>query len=101
MLPAAPDDVRICIERIERNPDSHPVVRSLAAYVRAGGSKPDLSAFWRSTQGAQFFKVFAGVFRPDFWREVRQLIPVLARYGANGDLIGLDRATRDVGASWP
>jgi hypothetical protein len=89
---------KILFEKAKREPWA-----ALSNYIHAGQSGRDLTGFWREPippSQKYFLDYFDTELRRDFLEEMRCLVPVVAKYGTKDDLVGIDRATRDIGRWW-
>jgi hypothetical protein len=75
----------------------------LLEFIQRHPNMANLNEFWVqpcSSAGEQFFTCLRNYSRSDLLREMRCLIPVLAKYGSKDDLIAVDLSVRDVGKWW-
>jgi hypothetical protein len=76
---------------------------SLLLHIQGESPHPELARFWDlpcPKSGLRFFDCFQRTGRRQFVKEMRHLIPVIARFGAKEDLLAIEQATREVSGWW-
>jgi hypothetical protein len=89
--------------KVLRDRSGHPAWSALGTYVSKSTRPLNLADFWRepiANTAQHFLSYFDTELRADFLREMRDLVPVLARFSTREDLIAIDRVTKAVGHWW-